>query len=211
MAAPSSAPFLPLTAPPTPAPTPADEPMMHRALLPRAPAPALHHPRRGRRAIADRARRRAIHDRRLHHARRVVVGRRDRCAADTGIADRGGTGHAGHAGDRHAVDLRDRLAGEQARADQRLLARAAVDRDGRGAWCGSGRGEGRGRRGGDRRAGTAAGGGERADTEQGRRRESRHRCRIWVLHECLLGHHPDAAEINIGANPHPRPEPHSGP
>ena len=44
----------------------------------------------------------------------------------------------------------------------------------------------------------------RADTEQGRRRESRHSRRMWVLHECLLGHHPDAADINISANPHAR-------
>ena len=49
------------------------------------------------------------------------------------------------------------------------------------------------------------------EAEQGRRRESRHSRRIWVLHECLLGHHPDAADINIDANTHPRREPHAGP
>ena len=202
IAAPTSAPFLPLTAPPTPAPTPADEPMISALFCHERPLRRSTTRGADACAIADRARRRAIHDRRLHHPRRVVVGRRDGCAADAGIAngiaDRGCTGHTGH---RHAVHLRDRLAGEQARADQRLLARAAVDGDRRGTRCGSG--DGRGRRSGERRAGVAAGNGERADTEQGRRRESRYSRRMWGLHVCLLGHHPTQQTSTSVPTTHP--------
>ena len=98
--------------------------------------PLLRHARPRRRSVAHRARRRPVDDRLLHHA--VRHSRPPRPARrQAGIA-RPRAADAPATGTQSTCEIG--LPGDQARSNQRLLARAAVDRNRRGARRGPGRG-----------------------------------------------------------------------